>query len=283
MPAVGAVPAKKPTLTEMPAVAPRRATPPEIVVDGFGPTRRPSLAEMPAVGAAVTRKPTSPELAVDGFGPARRPSLAEMPAVGAAVTRKPTSPELAVDTFGPVRRPSLTEMPIAGPVAPRTPTLAETPAVSAPVTLAPPTLAAPATPTAPLVTPVLVDEPSKDAFTASDDVLDDVDTRFKRPTHLKRDSRMERNERRNRFDLDVSYGHGHRRSERRHTPPENRSVNEIAQDLLERKANGDTTVYDELAALENSTSGKDRAVLEKIEQSDKKDPGTGKRMEGDAF
>jgi len=168
-------------------------------------------------------------------------------------------------------------------VAPRTPTLTETPAISAPVTLAPPTLAPPATPTAPLVTPVPVDEPSKNAFTASDDVLKDVDTEFKKPTHLKRDSRLDRNERRNHFDLDVRYAHGHRRSGRHHTPAENRSVNQIAQDLLERKARGDTTVYDELAALENSTSAKDQAVLKKVEQSDMKDPGTGKKFSGDAF
>jgi len=299
--APGQTPAdRKPTLTEMPAVAPRRTTTQtELAVDAFGPPRRPSLAEMPAVGGvptkkptltempavgqAVTRKPTPPELAVDAFGPTRRPSLTEVPIAGPVAPRKATPPELAVDTFGPTRRPSLTEMPLVGPVAPRTPTLAETPAISAPPTLAPPTLAPPATPAEPLVTQVPVDEPSKDAFTASHDVLEGVDTKFKKPTHLKRDSRLERNERRNEFDLDVHYGHGHRRSGRHHTPAETRSVNEIAKDLLERKARGDTTVYEELAALENSTSAKDQAVLEKIERADLKDPGTGKKFEGDAF
>jgi hypothetical protein len=252
------------TLAGNPAA--RASTQPELPVDTFGATRKPTLTETPAVGA-VARKPTSPELAVDTFGSTRRPSLTEMPAVG-AVARKPTSPELAVDTFGPVRRP----------------TLAETPAVSPAATLAPPAQAAVATPTAPLVTPVPVDEPSAEAFTATDEVFKGVDTEFKRPTHLTRDGRMEANERRNHYDLDVHYGFGPRHAGRHHTvTPEARNANEIARELLARKARGDFSVYDTLAALENSTSEKDQHVLEMIEHSDMKDPGTGKRMEGDAF
>jgi hypothetical protein len=287
---VGTPAVRKPTQTELPAVAPRTTTQTQLAVDAFGPTRRPSLAEMPAVGAVATKKPTltempavgqaaprratSPELAVDTFGAVRRPSLTEIPVAGPVAPRRATSPELAADTFGPIRRPSLTEMPITGPVAPRAPTLAEMP-IAAPV--------ASRTPTAPLVTPTPVDEPSKEAFTASDDVLKDVDTEFKKPTRRSRNSRMEANERRNHYDLDVRYGHGHRNSGRRHTSPEKQSVNEIAKDLLERKARGDASVYEELAALENSTSKKDQQVLEKIEQSDKKDPGTGKKFTGDGF
>jgi len=243
---VGTPALRKPTLTEMPAVAARRPTQPEIAVDAFGPTRRPSLAEMPAVGAVAAKKPTLTEMpAVDTFGPVRRPSLTELPLVGPVAPRKPTSPEVAVDAFGPVRRPSLTELPIT----------------SAPV-----------------------DEPSAEAFTATGDVLKGVDTEFKRPTHLTRDSRMEANERRNHFDLDVRYGHGRRHSGRHQTlAPEDRNVNEIARELLARKARGDASVYDTLSELENSTSEKDQRVLEQIERSDLKDPGIGKRMEGDAF
>ncbi|HYH95466.1 C39 family peptidase [Hyalangium sp.] len=292
MPAVGSTGARRATLTEMPAIGPavaRKPTQPEVPVDTFGAVRRPSLTEMPAVGPVAPRKPTPPELAVDAFGPTRKPSLTEMPMVGPvaprkatltempainpSVARRVTQPELAVDTFGPVRRPSLTEVPITGPVAPKLPALAEKPIAS---------------PEPTVVAPPPADEPSEEAFTAPEEALKDVDTEFKEPTRRTRNSRMEHNERRNHYDLDVRYdrpGHQGPRSsgKKDNISREDRNENEVARELLARKARGDESVYETLAQLENSTSARDRRILDMVEQSDKKDPGTGKKMTGDGF
>ncbi|KFE70520.1 C39 family peptidase [Hyalangium minutum] len=245
----------------------------------------------PAEAKAALKAPSEPAAEVTApaarplVEPAvRKPTQTALPAV--APRRTTTQQELAADAFGPGRRPSLTEIPAT--LAPRVPTLAEMPAVQLPKTLAPTTLSpatlgaisASRTPTAP---PVPADEPSEQAFTASDDVLKGVDTEFKKPTQRSQDKRLESNERRNHYNLDVSYSHGRRSSGRRQSSTENRSVNEAAQDLLKRKAQGDASVYDELAVLENSTSKRDQQILAVVQQSDLKDPGIGKKMSGDAF
>ena len=74
-PLVGAATPRRPTQTELPAVAPRKVTLPELAADGFGPTRRPSTAERPALGQTG-----------DAFAPVRRPSLTEIPIVAVPVT-----------------------------------------------------------------------------------------------------------------------------------------------------------------------------------------------------
>ena len=56
-----------------------------------------------------------------------------------------------------------------------------------------------------------------------------------------------------------------------------------AQELKDRKKNGDLDVFKLLAQLEKSISEKDKKVLEQIKESDKKDGGIGKKISGDGF
>ncbi len=123
------------------------------------------------------------------------------------------------------------------------------------------------------------------AFTATDDLFEGVDTRFRQTKGRPFDTRMERNERRNHFHVDVHYGRYGRKHEGKEAvvTPKRQSVEAFADHLLKLKERGNTSVYDMLARLESSTFEKDQQVLELVKQSDLEDGGIGKKMMGDCF
>ncbi|MFL5349658.1 MAG: C39 family peptidase [Hyalangium sp.] len=126
--------------------------------------------------------------------------------------------------------------------------------------------------------------PDPKAFTVSDDVFEGVDTRYKEAPK-KTNAVMQDNEKKNQFQLDVRYGEGGAPRADQTTPvtSDDKDADQFAQEIRQRKASGDMSAYDTLDKLEQSSSGKDRQVLEKVKEADKKDPGIGKKTLGDAF
>lgn len=127
--------------------------------------------------------------------------------------------------------------------------------------------------------------PDPKAFTVSDDVFEGVDTRYKSDAPRKDNAVMEDNEKKNQFQLDVRYGDSSAAPTDQAAPvtPDQESEDQFAQELRQRKAQGDMSAYDTLDKLEQSSSDKDRRVLEKVKDADKKDPGIGKKTAGDGF
>jgi hypothetical protein len=127
--------------------------------------------------------------------------------------------------------------------------------------------------------------PNPKAFTATDDLFVGTDTRYKEPTRKTSNAVMESNEKKNQFQIDVRYGEGGgpRADQTEPVTPDQKDEDEFAQELRQRKASGDMGAYDTLDQLETSSSDKDRRVLEKVKQADKKDPGIGSKTQGDAF
>jgi peptidase C39-like protein len=129
-------------------------------------------------------------------------------------------------------------------------------------------------------------EPNPDAFTASKDMFADVDTSYHDSNSVEGNAEMDENEQRNQAEkLDVKYG---KRSDAANQPTaplfgDDKDTDAAAQELRDRKSNGDMDVFKLLAQLEKSLSEKDKAVLEKVKEADKKDPGIGKKMAGDGF
>jgi hypothetical protein len=128
--------------------------------------------------------------------------------------------------------------------------------------------------------------PDPTAFTAADDVFEGVDTRFMNTASTQpTNTALADNEKKNQFKFDVRYGDTTTPAPEQTTPvtPDQKSEDEFAHELRDRKAQGDMSAYDTLDKLETSTNDKDRRVLEKVKDADKKDPGIGKKTLGDAF
>lgn len=155
-----------------------------------------------------------------------------------------------------------------------------------------PARAAPETPAAaplivdPSVAKDLQQMPDDKAFTVTGTALADADTEFKAVEDKPLDERLKENEARNDFKLDINYGD----DEIEDTKDLKEaffsgkiSVADAVKHLRELKERGDPEAYKLLSRLEGSRFWKDKKVLEEIEKSDKKDPGTGAKTIGDAF
>ncbi|WP_224240822.1 C39 family peptidase [Hyalangium gracile] len=283
MPVIGPTLARKPSLTELPAVAPRTPTRSEMPVIGPTLARKPSLTELPAV---APRTPTRSEMPVIGPTLARKPSLTELPATP-TLEKRPATGERPALTLAPEKRPTAVEMPAVTLAPEKKPTVDEkaTVAAAADKTVSLAEFVATTTKEA-AATAAALENPNPDAFTATDELFEGVDTEFKEPTTEQQNSKMEANERRNNYHLDVRYGdrHGPRRSDKTESvTPKDKDVEEFARELRQGKARGDLSAYETLEKLEKSDSPRDRRVLELIERMDKKDPGVGKKMWGDGF
>ena len=126
--------------------------------------------------------------------------------------------------------------------------------------------------------------PDPKAFTASEEIFKGVDTEFKATDSKPTDKLLVQNERRNTFELDVSYSKpslGEKIKEAVTSAVEN--VGDFIRNLFSLKSKGDAKAYETLSKLESSTFKEDKEVLKEIKQSDKKDPGTGVKIQGDAF
>ncbi|HLL03998.1 MAG TPA: C39 family peptidase [Myxococcaceae bacterium] len=126
--------------------------------------------------------------------------------------------------------------------------------------------------------------PDPKAFTASEEMFKGVDTEFKATDSKPTDKVLVQNERRNTFELDVSYSKpslGEKIKEAVTSAVEN--VGDFIRNLFSLKSKGDAKAYETLSKLESSTFKEDKEVLKEIKQSDKKDPGTGVKIQGDAF
>ncbi|MDY7230957.1 C39 family peptidase [Hyalangium rubrum] len=127
--------------------------------------------------------------------------------------------------------------------------------------------------------------PDPNAFTATDEVFDGVDTSYREQAPEVDDPLMRTNEEHNQFKLDVSYrgADGAEATQDQPVTPESLSAEEFAQQLLSLKESGDEQAYQTLAQLEKSSFDKDAAVLEHVKRTDKKQPGIGKKTTGVAF
>ncbi|HYH95467.1 cysteine peptidase family C39 domain-containing protein [Hyalangium sp.] len=126
--------------------------------------------------------------------------------------------------------------------------------------------------------------PNPTAFSVTKDVFEGVDTEFRQPETEERNELMEENEQRNDFGLDIRYSKkGQPEAPTGPVTADDQDEDEFASQLRQRKAGGDRDAYQTLAQLENSGSDKDRRVVEKVKQADKKDPGIGKKTTGSAF
>lgn len=185
-------------------------------------------------------------------------------------------------------------IPVASPAEARKMAKATAPAADAQggaAALAP-TVVGRASPTAPVASPAKAaaapvdsfEAPDPKAFTVSDDVFEGVDTRYQ-AAPKKTNAAMQDNEKKNQFQLDVRYGDrtGTQPAETTPVTPDEKDADQFAQEIRQRKASGDLSAYDTLDKLEKSSSDKDRQVLDKVKQADKKDPGIGKKTLGDAF
>jgi len=136
---------------------------------------------------------------------------------------------------------------------------------------------------APVTAPVIA-APDPKAFTASEEMFKGVDTEFKATDSKPTDKLLVQNERRNTFELEVSYSKpslGEKIKEAVTSAVEN--VGDFIRNLFSLKSKGDAKAYETLSKLESSTFKEDKEVLKEIKQSDKKDPGTGVKIQGDAF
>ena len=127
--------------------------------------------------------------------------------------------------------------------------------------------------------------PTKEAFTAPEEAFQGVDTEFKETSGTPTDNQLVQNERRNTFELQVSYGKGPSLGEKIKEAVTSavENVGDFIKDLFHLKSKGDEKAYETLSKLEASTFKEDKEALKAIAKSDKKDPGTGVKIQGDAF
>lgn len=138
--------------------------------------------------------------------------------------------------------------------------------------------------TTPATAAVVTAAPDPKAFTASEEMFKGVDTEFKETESTPSDKLLVQNERRNTFELEVSYKKpslGEKIKEAVTSAVEN--VGDFIRNLFSQKSKGDEKAYETLSKLESSTFKEDKEALKAIEKSDKKDPGTGVKIQGDAF
>lgn len=134
------------------------------------------------------------------------------------------------------------------------------------------------------VTAAVAGAPEPEAFTATAEAFKGVDTEFKETASKPTDKLLVQNERRNTFELEVSYSKpslGEKIKEAITSAVEN--VGDFLRNLFSLKSKGDEKAYETLSKLESSTFKEDKEALQEIKQSDKKDPGTGVKIQGDAF
>jgi hypothetical protein len=148
------------------------------------------------------------------------------------------------------------------------------------------------TPSAPLiVTDPSVKVVSDDkAFTVSDDELAKVDGSFTDTSGAPIDQRLEQNEEKNEFKVDVTYSH---KDDKTPAPSKaddkgpvtdgKQSIGDFIRNLLGLKEKGDKKAYDILGKLEHSHHHRDQHVLNQFKHRDKRDHGSGSRRWGDGF
>jgi Peptidase C39 family len=149
------------------------------------------------------------------------------------------------------------------------------------------------TPSAPLIVndPTVKVVSDDKAFTASDDELAKVDGSFTDTSGAPIDQRLETNEKKNDFKVDVTYGHkddkapATSKADDKGSVVDNDkvSVGDFIRNLLGLKEKGDKKAYDILGDLEHSHNSRDKHVLNQFKHKDKHDHGAGSRRQGDDF
>jgi hypothetical protein len=148
--------------------------------------------------------------------------------------------------------------------------------------------------------PLIVDDPSvkvasdDKAFTASDAELAQVDGSFTETKGEPIDQRLQANDQKNDFKVDLTYSSNVAKDEK--TPAaakaedkgpvfndDKMSAGEFIRNLLGLKQDGDKKAYDILDKLEHSHNDKDKHVLNQFKHRDKHDGGKGSRRWGDDF
>jgi hypothetical protein len=125
----------------------------------------------------------------------------------------------------------------------------------------------------------------------SDDELAQVDGSFTDTSGAPIDQRLEKNDEKNDFKVDVTYGHKDDKASATSkaddkgsvVADDKMSVGEFIRNLLGLKEKGDKKAYDILGDLEHSHNSKDKHVLNQFKHKDKHDHGSGSRRQGDDF
>jgi hypothetical protein len=176
-------------------------------------------------------------------------------------------------------RAAVAQPAVAQPADPATKTPAATPDTTG-------------TPSAPLIVndPTVKVVTDDKAFSVSDAELAKVDGTFTDTSGAPLDQRLETNDKKNDFKLDVDYSQGgdkaqesKKADDKGPVTDDKMSLGDFIRNLLGLKEKGDEKAYDILDKLEHSDHAKDKHALNKFKNWDKHHPGKGSRRWGDDF